>query len=179
MDAEKETDMQKYLEAGKIVSTHGIAGELKVYPWADSASSLNRITAVYWDQDGTSSTKVVSARVHKNMLLVKLEGVDSIEAAHRYIDRTVYADRSEIRIRKGSYFVVDLLGLEAVNSTDGSRIGEICDVTNTGVQDIYHIKTDSGEVRMVPAVPAFIKNVDIESGKVEIEPIKGLFDDAD
>ena len=171
--------MQRYLEAGKIVSTHGINGELKVYPWADSASALNRLRSVFWDTSGTSSTKVESARVHKNMLLLKLEGVDSIEDAHRYIERTVYADRDEIVRRNGSYFVVDLIGLEAVNSADGSHIGKLTDVTNTGSQDLYHITLDSGEVRMVPAVPAFIKSVDIDGGKVAIEPIKGLFDDAD
>jgi RimM protein, required for 16S rRNA processing len=66
-----------------------------------------------------------------------------------------------------------------VNSADGSHIGKLTDVTNTGSQDLYHITLDSGEVRMVPAVPAFIKSVDIDGGKVAIEPIKGLFDDAD
>ncbi|MBP0968511.1 MAG: 16S rRNA processing protein RimM [Oscillospiraceae bacterium] len=171
--------MQKYLEAGKIVSTHGVNGELKVYPWADSASALNRIRNVFWDQSGTDSTRVISARVHKNMLLLRLEGVESIEDAHRFIDRTIFADRDEIIRKNGTYFVVDLLGLEVVDSTDGSRIGTVCDVTNTGSQDLYHVKLDSGEVRMVPAVPAFIKSVDLEAGKITVEPIKGLFNDAD
>ncbi len=171
--------MQQYLEAGKIVSTHGIEGEIKVYPWADSASSLNRIKRVYWDSDGKTSTAVRSARTHKNMLLLKLEGVTSIEAAHGYIDRVIYVDRDQVVRKNGGYFVVDLIGLEAVDSTDGSHIGTVADVTNTGSQDLYHVKLDSGEIRMVPAVPAFIKSVDIEGGRVEIQPIKGLFDDAD
>ena len=170
--------MQKYLEVGKIVSTHGIAGEMKVYPWADSASALTKLKSVFWDKDGSSFVKVTSARTHKNMLLLKLEGVDSIESARRYIERTVYADRDEIIMENGSYFVVDLIGLEAVDSRDGSHIGILSDVTNTGVQDIYHIKLDSGEIRMVPAVPFFVKNVDLQKGVVEIEPIEGLLEDA-
>lgn len=171
--------MQQYLEAGKIVSTHGIEGEIKVYPWADSASALNKIRRVFWDQNGKTSTIVLSARAHKNMLLLRLEGVTSIEDAHRFIDRVIYVDRDQVVRRNGKYFVVDLIGLEAVDSTSGDRIGTLTDVTNTGSQDLYHITLDSGEVRMVPAVPAFIKNVDLDGGKVEIEPIKGLFDDAD
>ena len=174
-----EVQMQQYLEAGKIVSTHGIGGELKVYPWADSASALNRIKHVFWDQTGKDFTNVVSARVHKNMLLLRLEGVESIEEAHRFIDRVIYADRDEVVRRKGTYFVVDLLGLEVLDSRDDSHIGTVADVTNTGTQDIYHIKLDSGETRMVPAVPAFVKDVDLEAGKIRIEPIKGLLSDAD
>lgn len=170
--------MQRYLEVGKIVSTHGIAGEMKIYPWADSASALIKLKNVFWDPDGKNSVRVVSARTHKNMLLLKVEGVDSIESARRFIERTVYADRDEVIMENGSFFVVDLIGLEAVNSSDGSHIGTLCDVTNTGVQDIYHIKLDSGEVRMVPAVPFFVKEVDLEHGLVRIEPIEGLLEDA-
>ena len=170
--------MQKYLEVGQIVSTHGIAGEMKVYPWADSATALVELKKVFWDPDGKNAVRVVSARTHKNMLLLKLEGVDSIESARRFIQRTIYADRDEVIMENGSFFVVDLIGLEAVNSTDGSHIGVLSDVTNTGVQDIYHIKLDSGEVRMVPAVPFFVKEVDLDKGLVKIEPIKGLLEDA-
>ena len=170
--------MQKYLEVGQIVSTHGIAGEMKVYPWADSATALVELKKVFWDSDGKNAVRVVSARTHKNMLLLKLEGVDSIESARRFIQRTIYADRDEVIMENGSFFVVDLIGLEAVNSSDGSHIGVLSDVTNTGVQDIYHIKLDSGEVRMVPAVPFFVKEVDLDKGLVKIEPIKGLLEDA-
>ena len=171
--------MQRFLDVGKVVSTHGIAGEMKVYPWADSANSLRKLKNVYWDKEGSTPLKVESARVHKNTLLLKVEGVDSIDAARRYIDRTVYADRDDIIKENGEYFVVDLLGAEVRNSLDGSRIGTLSDVTDTGVQNIYHVTLDDGSVRMVPAVPAFVKRVDLDEMVVEIEPIKGMFDDAD
>lgn len=171
--------MIQYLEIGKIVTTHGVNGEVKVYISADSPESLFRVKKVYLNSAATVGLDVVSHRKVKDMLLLKFDGIDSIEEAHGLIGKTLWADRSEIRKAKDSYFIVDLIGLEVVHATTGVHIGVIEDVLSGGVQDLYSVKLDTGETRLVPAVPAFIKKTSIEEGKVWIEPIKGLFDDAD
>lgn len=171
--------MKKYLEIGEIVSTHGIAGEMKVYPWANSADELKKVKTVFLDENGERPMKVVSTRTHKSMLLLSVEGVDSVELARRYIGKTLWADRKEIKLEKGAHFIVDLIGLEVRDSRDGSHIGVVSDITNTGTQDIYHVRKDNGEIRMVPGVEAFIKEIEIEKGYVSIEPIRGLLEDED
>ena len=171
--------IRQYLEIGEIVPTHGLAGELKLYPWADSPESIRRVKTVFLDAEGTRPVKVTGARPHKNMLLLTLEGTESVEAARKYIGRTLWADRKEIRLPKGQHFIADLLGLEVRDVRDGSHIGTVKDVTNTGTQDLYHVQLDSGEVRLVPGVDAFIKEIEIEKGYVSIEPIKGLLSDED
>lgn len=171
--------MVQYLEIGKIVTTHGISGEVKVYISADSPESLFRVKKVYLDPRASSSLNVVSHRAQKNMLLLKFDGINSIEDAHGLIGKTLWADRNEIKKDKDSYFVVDLIGLEVVNAVTEEHIGIIDDVISGGIQDLYSVKLDNGETRLMPAVPAFLKKTSIEEGKIWVEPIKGMFDDAD
>ena len=171
--------VKQYLEIGEVVSTHGIAGEMKLYPWADSADALRRIKNVYTDGTGAMPAKVTGTRTHKNMLLLSLEGVGTVEDARRYIGKVLFADRKEIRLPKGANFVADLIGLEVRDHRDGSHIGTVKDVTNTGTQDLYHVQLDSGEVRLVPGVDAFIKDIEIEQGYVTLLPIRGLLSDED
>ena len=171
--------MVQYLEIGKIVTTHGVHGEVKVYISADSPESLFRVKRVYLDSKATVGLDVVSHRAMKNMLLLRFEGIDSIEDAHGLIGRTLWADRDEIKKDRNSFFVVDLIGLEVVDSVSEEHIGVVDDVISGGVQDLYSIRLDSGEKRLMPAVPAFLKKTSLEEGKIWVEPIKGLFDDAD
>ena len=171
--------MIRYLEIGKIVTTHGVNGEMKLYLSADSPESLFGVKTVFLDSNGTDGIKVRSCRSQKNMLLLRLHGIDTVEQAHALIGRYLWADRDEIAKEEGTFFVVDLIGLEVVNSLDGSHIGVLNDVITGGVQSLYSVRLENGEDRLVPAVPAFVKKVSPEEGKVWIEPIRGLFDDAD
>lgn len=171
--------MVQYLEIGKIVTTHGVHGEVKVYISADSPESLFRVKRVYLDSKATVGLDVVSRRAMKNMLLLRFDGIDSIEDAHGLIGRTLWADRDEIKKDRDSFFVVDLIGLEVVDSVSEEHIGVVDDVISGGMQDLYSIRLDSGEKRLMPAVPAFLKKTSLEEGKIWVEPIKGLFDDAD
>ncbi len=171
--------MIQYLEIGKVVTTHGVNGEMKVYLYADSPASLFGVKKVYLDEKGMTGITVRACRSQKNMLLLKLEGIDTVEKAHTMIGRYLWADRNEISKEKDSFFIVDLIGLEVVNNSDGSHIGTLTDVISGGVQDIYTVRLDSGEERLVPAVPAFIKRTSLEEGKIWLEPIKGLLEDAD
>ena len=112
-----------FLEAGRIVGTHGVRGELRVEPWCDSARFLTGFSEFYWD-GGREKVKVVSSRPHKNLLLLKLEGVDTVEAGDALRGRVLYLARADAKLPQGRFFVQDLLGLSAVDAdTVGNVIG--------------------------------------------------------
>lgn len=166
-----------YLEAGQIVGTHGVRGEVRVQPWCDTPAQLTKMKTLYWDEAGTQPVKV-SARAHKNIALVTLDGVTAVEDAQALRGKMLYAHRDDFRLPKDRYFVRDLLGLRVVDADSGEDYGEISDVSQTGANSVYHIKTPKGEVLM-PAVPLIVKQVDVDGGIVRITPIGGLFDDED
>ncbi|MEG0750675.1 MAG: ribosome maturation factor RimM [Oscillospiraceae bacterium] len=170
--------MKKYLEIGRAVTVHGINGELKLYPWCDSTETLCTQKTLWLDAEGKSSVDIESARAHKNMCLVKIKGVDTIEQARVYIEKVFYADRDNIPRQEGDVFVVDLIGARVVTDT-GEAVGEISDVTNNGAHDLLNVKMSSGELRFIPYVKAFVKSVSVDDGVVEIIPIKGLLFDED
>ncbi len=170
--------MKQYLEAGKAVSTHGVRGELRFYPWVDNAQTLCGIKKLYLDAAGKVSVEV-EIRAQKNMNLLKLRGVDSIEDARKYIERTFYFDRDDVELAPGAFFVSDLLGAGVINADTGETVGRLRDVVSNGVQDIYEIELSDGTVRLVPAVPAFVQSADAQKGEIVIKPIRGLLSDED
>lgn len=166
-----------YLEAGEIVGTHGIRGEVRVQPWCDNPAQLTKMKTLFWDEQGQKPIKV-KTRVHKNIALMTLEGIDTVEAAQALKGKLLYAYRDDFRLPQDRYFVRDLLGLSVIDADSGVVYGELCDVSQTGANGVYHVKTAKGEV-LIPAVPLIVKEVDIDGGVVRIIPIGGLFDDED
>lgn len=172
--------MKKYLEAGKAVTTHGIKGELKIYPWCDSAEVLCGLKKLYLDESGQRLVEIETAREHMNMALIKFKGFDGIDEARKLIDRVLYLDRADLNIAPGTHFVVDLIGLRVVDADDETKLyGSISDVTENGAHEIYHIELASGGVGLVPAVKEMVHSIDIEAGVVKIRPVKGLLGDED
>lgn len=168
-----------FLEAGKVVGTHGVRGEMRVECWCDSPAVFAKLKTIYFDETGKESAKI-AARPHKSMVLVKMNGVDTVEQAETYRGRVLYLSRKDVKLPKGQYFISDLIGLAVKDAATGEVYGEIADVTTPGVQNIYHVKmADDGREVMIPAVPEFVKAVDVDGGFVEITPIKGLFSDED
>lgn len=170
--------MEKFLECGKIVTTHGIMGELKVQPWCDSPDDLLGVTRFYFDK-GASFLEVEKVRTHKNMSIVKLAGIDSVEAAQALRGKVLFADRTDLPIEEGEYFIADLLGLRVLDADTGEQYGTLCDVTETGANDVYHVAFPDGNVRLVPVIPQVIIETDITAGVIKIRPLKGLFEDED
>lgn len=171
--------MQKqFLEAGKFVTTHGIMGELKAYPYCDGPDFLCGFDTIYLAPDGSKPVKVTSARVQKNVTLIRLAGVDSIESARPYINKMFYIDRQTVQLPQGRYFVQDLIGCEVRDDATGEVYGTIADVSDNGASNIYEIKTPKGAV-WFPAVKEFLGKTDLANGVITVKPIGGMFDDAD
>lgn len=166
---------KKYLECGKIINTHGVKGAVKLESWCDSPETLADLEYVYFKTlNGFEQRKVKSATVMKRHVMAYIEGINDIDTAAALKETVVYADREDIPLDEGDYFIIDLVGLPVIDADTGIKYGEISDVFNTGASDIYTVKTADGE-RMIPAVPEFIINIDTDTG-VYVRPIEGMFD---
>ncbi len=165
----------RFIEAGKIVGTHGIKGEMKVESWMDSPEVLKKIKKLYLN-GGEKDIGLLSSRVHKNQVLITVEGVTDPSKADTYRGKTVYADRNDIKLPKGKYFLCDLLGLEVYDAESGVLYGKIKDIIQAPANDVYVISNGNKEY-LFPAVKPMIKSTDIENGRIDIMPIPGIFDD--
>ncbi len=166
--------MKTYLEIGKIVAIHGLKGEVRVDPWCDYPEFLCEFDELFFSK-GTEKIIIENARPHKNIVIMKIEGIDTPEAAEKLRGKILYISRNDVELPEGTYFVQDLIGLEVEDADNGTVYGRITDVRNTGANDIYTIKSEEKEF-MFPAVPEFIEKTDIEGGKLYIHMIDGLLD---
>ena len=167
---------KQFLEAGRIVGTHGVRGEMRVEPWCDSAEFLKKVKTLYFD-GGKTDAGLLSSRVHKSLLLVRLKGVESATQADLYRGKILYLDRNDVRLPKNRYFVEDLIGLYVIDDATGAEYGTVQDVFETGANNVYRIVNGAGEEFLFPAVDAMIAKTDIESGKLFVKPIPGIFGD--
>lgn len=169
--------IKEFLAVGQIVGTHGVRGEMRVNPWADSPDFLKQFKTLYFDPNGKEAVKVISARSHGNVVLVKLEGTDSVEAASALRNRRLYMRRSDARLDDGVYFIEELIGCDVIDADDsGKCYGRISDVSETGANDVWHIENDGREY-LIPAIPSVVIKTDVEKNLVLIRPMKGIFED--
>ena len=168
--------MKQYLEAGKIVRTHGVRGEVCLEPWADSPEFLHRLKEFYFDSGGARAAGLVSSRVHKGRLLIRLRGVDTVEQGDALRGKVLYLNREDVDLAPGQYFLQDLIGLRAVDGVTGQEYGVLKEVLPTGANDVYRIVSKEGKEYLFPAVPHMIKETDIAGGVISLLPIPGIFD---
>lgn len=166
--------MEKYLEVGKVVNTHGVRGDVKVIPWCDTANFVCNFDTLY-TKNGETAFKVIRARVLGNMAILRFEGIDNPNKADTLRQTVLYINRDDAKLPEGSYFVADLIGLE-VYDEQGKFYGKIKDVLKTGANDVYEIEADGGTLYYIPAIPSVILNTDIDNGKMTVFPMEGLFD---
>jgi len=164
--------LEQYLEVGKVTNTHGIMGEVRVQPWADSPEFLCRFKTLYVDSSHWP-IKVERARVHKNMAILKLEGVTDVPSALAMRNAILYIDRKDADLPEGTFFIADLMGLEARDAQSGQVLGKIADVLTLPASNVYVIKGGEREI-MVPAVSQFIAETNVEEGFVRINMMEGL-----
>lgn len=166
--------MDNLLETGKIVSVFGIKGEVKVQPWCDTPDFLCEFDTLYY-KSGTP-VEIERSRVAKNIVVMKIKGVDTVEDAQKIRNRVLYIDRNDVELEEGCYFIKDLIGLKVVDADSGKEYGELIDVSETGANDVYHIKSQDGKIYYIPAIPQVVVKTDIEAGIMTITPMEGLFD---
>ena len=170
---------KEYLECGKICTSHGVRGALKIEHLCDNAKVLTSQKRVFLRlKDGTfEERRVISASVAGKFVLMTLEGIDSREAAIAERGRMLYLHRSDIPVKRGAMLLSDMIGLPVVHAESGELLGTLSDISDVAGRTIYTVKTDKGDV-LVPAVDEFIKEINERDG-VKMLPIPGFFDAAD
>ena len=168
--------LKAYLEAGKIVRPHGIRGEVVLEPWADSPAFLLRFKRFFFDE-GKRDAGLLSAREHKGRLLLRLQGVDTVEQAETLRGKVLYIAREDAQLPEGRYFLQDLVGLEARDVRTGQVYGVVEEVLPGVANDVYRIRGANGEEYLFPAVEEMIARTSLEEGIIELLPIPGIFDD--
>ncbi len=169
--------MKQYLETAKIVATHGIRGEVRCQYFCDSAEFLCEFDELYLDKNGEKPVEIARAYPHKNVVIMKIEGVDTVEDAQKLIGKTLYMNRDDVELDEGVYFIQDIIGLTVKDIDSGEVYGKISEVYQNGATDVYSIKKENGTELMFPYIDEVVKKIDIDAGEMLIKPLEGLFDE--
>ena len=169
--------LKQYLEAGRIVGTHGIRGEMRLECWCNTPAFLSKFKTLYLDEGRTALS--VTCRPHKNIALITVKGIDSIEKADLYKGKILYIDRADVKLEKGEHFVQDIIGLRVTDVDTDKVYGTVNDVLKTGSNDVYEMRGEDQKLYYLPVIPDIIDRLDFDNGAVYIRPMKGLFDDED
>lgn len=160
--------MNEFLDCGQIVNTHGIHGEVRIVPWADSPDFLRQFSTLYVDGRALSMT---ASRVHKGSVIARLQGVDTVEGAMALKGKTVQLCRADAKLPDGAFFLADIIGLDVVDE-NGNKLGTLREVLSPSVQQIYVV--EGRREIMIPAVPEFILETNIEAGYIRVRLIEGM-----
>lgn len=168
--------MKQFLEVGKVNNTHGIRGELKFTLWCDDINYLKQLNVLYLDDKGEKPVKIISVRPQKNIAILKLENINTIEQAEELKGRVLYCNRDDAVIDEDANYIADLIGCYVVDVDTEEEYGQVKDVLNYGSCDIYDIES-WGRHTLIPATPDIVKEINTEYQVIRIKKMKGLFDE--
>ena len=160
---------QAFLEAGQIVNTFGVRGEVKIMPWCDSAEFLLPFRTLYID--GTPR-RVLSSRVHKDMLIALFDGVEDLNAAMALKSKVVEFARADAKLPEGRFFIADILGSEVLDES-GRSVGRLTDVLELPAGQVYVVEGEDGE-HTIPNRNEFILDVNADEGVIRVHMIEGM-----
>ena len=169
--------MEKLLQVGAITSTHGVRGEVKVFPTTDDPARFKKLKKVILN-DGRQQLEmeIASVKFFKNMVILKFKGIDDINDVEKYRKATLWVTREDaVPLEEDEYYIADLIGMNVV-SDEGEQLGRITDVLQTGANDVYVISRPDTPDLLVPAIRDCIKTVDLEEGRMVIHLLPGLRD---
>lgn len=164
----------EYIVVGKIVNTHGIKGDIKVYPYTDDIKRFSKLKNIYIGKEKLSM-EIESAKYHKDMVLLKLKSFDNINEVMHFKDELIFIDEQDkVKLPKDNYFIYELIDCK-VFDINGNSLGYIKDVLQNSSNDVYIIK-DKDKEYLIPAVKEFIKEVNIIEKRIIVDPIEGMIE---
>ena len=169
--------MEDLLQVGIITSTHGVRGEVKVYPTTDDPRRFRRLREVVLDTGREKlNLEIEGVKFFKQFVILKFKGLDNINDIEKYRQKSLYVTRKNaVRLQRDEYFIADLIGLK-VQDEDGTELGTVKDVIETGANDVYEVEMADGRSLLLPAIKQCILNVDVENGMVQVHVLEGLLD---
>lgn len=169
--------MEDLLQVGIITSTHGVRGEVKVYPTTDDPRRFRRLKEVVLDTGREKlNLEIEGVKFFKQFVILKFKGLDNINDIEKYRQKSLYVTRKNaVRLQRDEYFIADLIGLK-VQDEDGTELGTVKDVIETGANDVYEVEMADGRSLLLPAINQCILNVDVENGMMQVHVLEGLLD---
>lgn len=169
--------MEDLLQVGIITSTHGVRGEVKVYPTTDDPRRFRRLKEVVLDTGKEKmNLEIEGVKFFKQFVILKFKGLDNINDIEKYRQKSLYVTRKNaVRLQRDEYFITDLIGLK-VQDEDGKELGTVKDVIETGANDVYEVEMADGKSLLLPAIKQCILNVDVENGTMQVHVLEGLLD---
>jgi 16S rRNA processing protein RimM len=168
--------MEDYLMVGVIANTHGVRGEVKVYPTTDDVNRFKKLKEIYMG-DEKAPLHIQSVKFQKNMVILGFKEYTSLNEVEGLRNKELYVDRAHaVKLQKDEYFIADLIGLE-VYSDEDKLIGELTDFMQTGANDVYVVQTQSGNEVLIPAIKDCILQVSIEESRMVVHLLPGLIDE--
>ena len=163
------------LQVGVITQTHGIRGEVKVFPTTDDVSRFKKLKEVIMDNGKErQNMEIEGVKFFKQYAIVKFRGYDSINDIEKYKNAKLYVTRDKaVRLKKDEYFIADLIGMDVVTE-EGERFGRMKDVMVTGANDVYVVDREDGTEVLLPAIRECVKNIDMEQGQITVHIMDGL-----
>ena len=167
--------MEEYLEIGQIVNTSGLKGFLKVIPLTDDITRFEDLKTVYiQEKKDLVEFKIQDVKYSKNMVLLKLEGIDDIGEAEKFKNFYIKINRKDaVELEEDSYFIVDIIGCK-VFTDENEFLGKVIDVFQTGSNDVYTVKNNEDKEILLPAIEDVIKDIDIANKKILVKLLDGL-----
>ena len=169
--------MEERFQVGVITSTHGIRGEVKVFPTTDDVKRFKKGISLILDTGKEEKELIVeSVKFFKQFAILKFQGIDNINDIEKYKSKSLYVTRENaVRLKKDEYFIADLIGSK-VWEDNGSYLGELQDVMETGANDVYVILQENEKEILLPAIKECILEIDIEKKKIVVHVMEGLRD---
>lgn len=169
--------MEDMLRVGVISSTHGVRGEVKVFPTTDDPARFNDLKEVTLETGKEKLVlKIQSVKFFKNMVILKFEGLDNINDIEKYKGKDLWIRRDQaVKLEEGEYFIADLIGLNVITD-EGETLGVLKDVLQTGANDVYIVQMASGREVLIPVIKQCILEVNLEEGRVKVHLLPGLLD---
>ncbi len=169
--------MNNMLRVGVVTSTHGVAGEVKVFPTTDDAKRFKKLKKVILDTGKDMlPLGVEHVKFFKNMVILKFKGYDRIEDIMGFKGKNLYVTRENaVRLKKDEYFIADLIGMK-VYTEDEAYLGELTEVITTGANDVYTVRMENGKDVLIPAIGQCILNVDVEHETMQVHLLEGLLE---
>ncbi len=169
--------MDNLLQVGAITSTHGVRGEVKVFPTTDDAKRFGKLKEVELEmKEGTTTLHIKGVKYFKQFVILKFEEYDSLNEVESIKGRKLFVTRKNaVKLQKDEYFIADLIGLKVVDEEKGLE-GTIEDVIQTGANDVYDITLEDGRNLLLPAIKDCVLKVDITERVVTIHILEGLLD---
>ena len=167
--------MEKRLQVGVITATHGLKGEVKVFPTTDDPNRFRRLKEVILDTGKEERVlEIEGVKFFKQMVILKFKGLDDIGDVEKFRRGTLSVTRENaVKLRKNEYFIADLIGMRVENE-DGSELGTLQDVIATGANDVYDVRLSDGRQVLIPAIRECILSVDVEEGRMRVHLLDGL-----